>query len=130
MWIGPQTPTGYPQHISLQLGKVCRDPLQFTDDTMHFLPGNGKDFVRWVRIKSTDKDARFIAGQRIFVLLTGAARSVANSDYFTVKALGAAMPRPDALDVKLTKDLKAGEQIDLKIVSDGEIRVKCVDNRQ
>jgi hypothetical protein len=34
------------------------------------------------------------------------------------------------LDVTLTKELKTGQQIDLKVISDAEIRVHCVDNRQ
>jgi hypothetical protein len=130
MWIGPQTPSGYPQHIPLQLGKVCQNPLQFTDDTMHFLPGDGRDHVRWVRVKPNGKDTRFVAGQRLFVMLSGAARSVANSEYFKVQALGTPMPKPDVLDVTLTKELKTGQQIDLKVISDAEIRVHCVDNRQ
>lgn len=129
MWIGPQTPPDYPQHIPLQLGAVCRNPLQFTDDTMHFIGGDGKDFVRWVRIRPTSKDAKFVAGQRLFVFLTGAARSVAKSEYFKVQALGASMPRPDVLDITMTRDLRVGEQVDLKIISDAELKAKCVDNR-
>jgi hypothetical protein len=129
MWIGPQTPPDYPQHSPLQLSNVCRSSLQFTDDTMHFIPGDGRDFVRWVRIKPATGTAKFVAGQRLFVFLTGPARSVANSEYFRVQALGAPMPRPDVLDITTTKDLKVGEKVDLKIISDAELRVRCVDNR-
>jgi hypothetical protein len=39
------------------------------------------------------------------------------------------MPRPDALDVTVTKELKAGEQLDMKIISDEDLRVKCVVER-
>jgi hypothetical protein len=74
-------------------------------------------------------DRKFVAGPRLFVFLTGQARSVANSEYFKVQALGASMPRPDALDIAMTRDLKVGEQLGLKIISDTELKVKCVDNR-
>lgn len=128
MWVGPQPPLGYPQHIPLQLGATCHSPLQFTDDTMRFL-GDSEDFVRWVRIKPTSAAAKFVAGQKLLVFLTGAAKSVANSDAFRVQALGISMPRPDALDITITKDLGEGQQVDLKIISDTELRVKCVDMR-
>jgi hypothetical protein len=39
------------------------------------------------------------------------------------------MPRPDALDVTMTKDLKESETLDMKIVSDEDLRVKCVVDR-
>jgi hypothetical protein len=39
------------------------------------------------------------------------------------------MARRDVLDVTITNDLKVGERVDLKIISDAELRVKCVDDR-
>jgi hypothetical protein len=127
MWIGPETPPGYPEHIPLQLGMACQHPLQFTDDTVHFLSGPD-DFVRWVRIKPP-AGSRFVAGQKVLVVLSKPAKSVATSEQFNVQALGRAMPRPDALDVTVTKQLKTSEPLEMKIISDEELRVKCVVDR-
>jgi hypothetical protein len=127
MWVGPETPPGYPEHIPLQLSMACQHPLQFTDDTMHFF-GDSKDFVRWVRIEPR-AESHFLAGQKLLVVLSKPAKSVATSNQFQVQALGVAMPRPDALDVTVSKELKAGELLDMKIISDEELRVKCAVDR-
>jgi len=127
MWIGPETPPGFPQHVPLQLFMLCEHSLKFTDDTMHFI-GDSKDFVRWVRIKPP-ANSQFVNGQRLLVLLTGIAKSVATSEHYTVEALGHVMPRPDALDVTVTKERKADEALEVKIISDEELRVKCVVDR-
>jgi hypothetical protein len=127
MWIGADAPPGYPEHVPLQLGTICQHPLQFTDDTMHFF-GDQTDFVRWVKIRPSS-GAHFVTGQKILVLLTGPARKIATSEFYQVQALGKLMPRPDALDVSIAKDLKVGEQLEMKIVSDKELRVKCVEDR-
>lgn len=103
MWIGPESPPNSPVFIPLQLGTVCRHPLQFTDDTMHFF-GDPKDFVRWVRIKPPT-NSKFLAGHKLLLLLTASASRVSNSEYYRVQALGKVMPRPDMLDVSITKDV-------------------------
>jgi len=128
MWVGPETPLGFPEHVPLILGEACQHPLQFTDDTMHFFGAGGKDFVRWVRIKPP-ANSQFSAGQKVLVVLTKSAKSVATSEQFRVQALGTLMPRPDTLDVTVAKDLNAGELLDMKIISDEESRVKCVVDR-
>jgi hypothetical protein len=128
MWVGPEAPPGFPEHPTLVLEMDCRPPLQFTDDTMHFLGRGGKDFVRWVRIKPS-ANSHFCAGQKVLVALTGYAQSVATSEQFHVQSLGVSMPRPDTLDVTVTKELNTDEPLDLKIISDKELRVKCVVDR-
>jgi hypothetical protein len=128
MWVGPETPLGFPEHPPLQLGIACQHPLQFTDDTMHFIGGNGKDFVRWVRIRPPNQ-SQFSAGQKLLVVLSKPAKSLATSEQFSVQSLGTVMPRPDALDVTVTKELKKCELLDMKIVSDEELRVRCVVDR-
>lgn len=65
-------------------------------------------------------------GQKILVILTGPAKSVATADYFQVQALGKVMPRPDALDVTLTRDLGVDESLQMKIISDTELKVRCI----
>jgi hypothetical protein len=127
MWIGPETPPGFPEHVPLSLGMACQHPLQFTDETTHFF-GHPKDFVRWVRIQPQN-NSHFVAGQKVLVVLSKPAKSVATSGQFSVQALGTVMPRPDALDVTMTKDLKESETLDMKIVSDEDLRVKCVVDR-
>jgi hypothetical protein len=127
MWVGPETPPGFPEHIPLSLGMACQHPLRFTDDTMHFF-GDPKDFVRWVRIQPPN-GSHFSAGQRVLVVLSKPAKSVATSEQFNVQALGTVMPRPDALDVTVSEDLKAGEGLDMKIISGEDLRVKCVVDR-
>ena len=127
MWVGPDTPPGFPQHSPLILGMACQRPLKFTDDTMHFF-GDPKDFVRWVRIQPP-KGSGFLGGQKLLVVLNKPAKSVAASAYFSVQSLGTLMPRPDQLDVTITKDVKAGELLDMKIISDEESTVKCVVDR-
>ena len=128
MWVGPEAPPGFPEHPTLVLEMDCRHPLQFTDDTMHFFGGGRRDFVRWVRV-SPPANSRFSAGQKLLVVLTGYAKSVATSEQFQVQALGVSMPRPDALEVTITTQLKADELLDMRIISDKEIRVKCVMDR-
>jgi len=128
MWVGPETPPGFPEHIPLSIGMACQHPLQFTDDTMHFFGGGGKDFVRWVRIKPP-ANSPFSTGQKVLVVLTKPAKSVATSEQFSVQSLGTVMPRPYALDVTVAKNLKMGEPLDMKIISDEELRVKCVVDR-
>ncbi len=53
-------------------------------------------------------------------------KELANSEQFHVQALGASMPRPDILDVTIMKELTEDELLDMKIISDKELRVKCV----
>ena len=55
--------------------------------------------------KSTPIGSRFIAGQKVLVLLTGPAKSIAASKYYQVEALGKVMPRPDALNVVLSSPI-------------------------
>jgi hypothetical protein len=127
MWIGAQTPAGFPQHPPLQLPAICQSPLSFRDDTMHFI-GDPQDSGRWVRIQPPS-GSKFSTGQEVLVFLTGPAKSVAASESFQVQALGKVMPRPDALDVTLTESLKVDESLEMKIISDKELRVRCVEIR-
>jgi hypothetical protein len=128
MWIGPELPHGSPTYIPLSLGMACRRLLRFTDTAINSsTPG---EFFRRVIIKPP-MASRFSQGQRLLLILDKPAKSVTfTSQNYQVKALGTAMPRPDLLDISITRDFAINEQLELGIASDEELKARCAVDEQ